>query len=129
MVLVLHLTLSPMWTSFSICSPPLLYFMSSTNWSWNVVHTLTGFLGFNLINCQGRTWLTYIEQILKDVHKLALHNKPHQLVISNKCCQYKHDLDPIEAYDLTNNSSSMFFANTLFFNFNNQTQSMNLNLW
>jgi hypothetical protein len=65
---------------------------------------------------------------LKDVHKLALHNKPHQLVISNKCCQYKHDLDPIEAYELTNNNSSMFPAGILLFSFDNQTQSMNMNL-
>lgn len=72
--------------------------------------------------------MAYIQPILKDVRKLALDNKPHQLVISNRHVNTKHDLDSTEAYDLTDNSSWMFLISNMLFSFDIQTQSMSLNL-
>jgi hypothetical protein len=73
--------------------------------------------------------LAYVQQILKDVRKLALDNKPRQLVISNRHVNTKHDLNLSEVYDLTDNSSWLFPTSTMLFSFDIQTKLMSLNLW
>ncbi len=67
-------TLSPIWKFSAIYSPPLPHFISWSK-SWNVSHSSTQLVSFNLTNCQGGTWIAYIQwkkTINKEIKELHM---------------------------------------------------------